>query len=97
MKQIAQSFQSIGFPILPPLNRDCDCVGNEHLAMANEEIMHIRHHSLFTPRDFDVSPYFKILKVREAEGGFNYKSIKWLPDRWNVEDELKDTLGERRR
>ena len=25
------------------------------------EIMHIRHHSLFTPRDFDVSPYFNIV------------------------------------
>jgi hypothetical protein len=26
------------------------------------EVLHIRHHSLFTPRDFDVSPYFAIIK-----------------------------------
>lgn len=38
--------------------------------------MHIRHHSLFTPRDFDVSPYFEIIKP-ELVNDFNYKNINW--------------------
>jgi hypothetical protein len=57
---IAQAFQSVGFPILPIINTemadapDCqDCM---------REIYHIRHHSLFVPRDFDVSPYFAVIK-----------------------------------
>jgi hypothetical protein len=25
---------------------------------AHEELLRIRHHSLFAPRDFDISPYF---------------------------------------
>ena len=26
------------------------------------EILHIRHHSLYAPRDFDLSPYFHVVK-----------------------------------
>lgn len=40
------------------------------------EILHIRNHSLFAPRDFDVSPYFEIVKPTIAEG-FNYKGVVW--------------------
>lgn len=71
---IAQAFQSVRYPILPVVNirnvnrADCPaCV---------EEIYRQRHHSLFTPRDFDVSPYFKVIKpIRES--GFDLKSLKW--------------------
>jgi hypothetical protein len=38
--------------------------------------MHIRHHSLYTPRDFDVSPFFDIVKPT-IETGFDYKQIEW--------------------
>ena len=41
-----------------------------------EEIYHIRHHSLFVPRDFDLSPYFSIVKPTIA-AGFNYKTLVW--------------------
>ena len=27
-----------------------------------DELLHFRHYSLFAPRDFDVSPYFEIVK-----------------------------------
>ncbi len=71
---IAQAFQSIGYPILPIIETravdlyDCDdCV---------EEIFHVRHHSLFTPRDFDVSPYFRIVKPT-IENGFDHRTIRW--------------------
>jgi hypothetical protein len=41
-----------------------------------KEILHIRHHSLYTPRDFDLSPYFQIVKPT-LEYGFDYKTVIW--------------------
>ena len=38
--------------------------------------MHIRHHSLFAPRDFDLSPYFEVIKPT-VEHGFDYKTFTW--------------------
>ncbi len=67
---IAQGFQSIRYPILPE-RLSCSLDGS-----TAHEIMHIRHHSLFAPRDFDVSPYFQIVKP-ELRDGFNYKTIDW--------------------
>lgn len=71
---IAQAFQSIRYPILPHISFrsankiDCpDCV---------EEILRIRHHSLFVPRDFDVSPYFQVIKPT-LEAGFDFKALNW--------------------
>ncbi len=71
---IAQAYQSVRYPILPTVTRrpaeaeDCnDCY---------DEILQIRHHSLFVPRDFDISPYFEIVKPTLA-GGFDYKRINW--------------------
>ena len=40
------------------------------------EISHTRHHSLLTPRDFDVSPYFEIIKPT-IERGFDYRQHDW--------------------
>jgi hypothetical protein len=41
-----------------------------------EEIYTIRHHSLFSPRDFDLSPYFAVVKPT-IERGFDYRGINW--------------------
>ena len=41
-----------------------------------KELFHIRHHSLYTPRDFDISPYFEIVKPTLAKD-FNYRNIEW--------------------
>lgn len=68
---IAQAFQSIRYPILPsivPVGRD-----GEHV---RREILHIRHYSLFAPRDFDLSPFFEIIKPTLA-GGFDYRLLNW--------------------
>jgi hypothetical protein len=62
---IARAFQSVGYPILPEITEE-----NER------EVMHIRHHSLFTPRDFDLSPYFSVVKPT-IEKRPNYKSFEW--------------------
>ncbi len=71
---IAQAFQSIRYPILPeitleklddPRCRDCYL-----------ELLHVRHHSLFAPRDFDVSPYFQVIKPTIA-AGFDFRRLSW--------------------
>jgi hypothetical protein len=36
----------------------------------------IRHSSLYCPRDFDISPYFNVVKPTIATG-FNYKALRW--------------------
>jgi hypothetical protein len=46
---------------------------------SQEEILHIRHHSLFAPRDFDVSPYFKIIKP-SIRKGFDHHDLTWAED-----------------
>jgi hypothetical protein len=71
---IAQLFQSVGYPILPRIEtRPAPRPGCEHCV---QEILHIRHHSLFAPRDFDISPYFDVVKPALA-AGFNYKGLVW--------------------
>ena len=73
---VAQAFQSIRYPILPEVTQelieDPDCEG------CVRDILHIRHHSLFTPRDFDVSPYFQIIKPT-LELGFDHGKLSWAP------------------
>lgn len=36
----------------------------------------MRHHSLFAPRDFDVSPYFQVIKPG-IESGFDHHALHW--------------------
>ncbi|HEC12947.1 MAG TPA: lipo-like protein [Acidiferrobacteraceae bacterium] len=72
---IAQAFQSIHYPILPSIEkrRPCD---QEKCRHADLEILHARHYSLFTPRDFDISPYFRTIKPT-IEDGFDYRKLEW--------------------
>jgi hypothetical protein len=65
---IAKAFESVGYPILPEVHRVDD--------QSRREILHIRHHSLYAPRDFDVSPFFAVVKPT-IETGFNYKQMSW--------------------
>ncbi|MGR3711323.1 MAG: YiiX/YebB-like N1pC/P60 family cysteine hydrolase [Alterinioella nitratireducens] len=68
---IAQAFQSITYPILP------DVVRREGISdYAEREIYHIRHHSLFAPRDFDLSPYFQIIKPTLTQE-FDFRAFPW--------------------
>jgi hypothetical protein len=68
---IAQAFESVGYPILPEVHR----VDRQ----SRREILHIRHHSLYAPRDFDVSPFFAVVKPT-IETGFDYKQMTWAKD-----------------
>ena len=58
---IAQAFEPVRYPILPKVMR----VESE---AARQEMLEIRHSSLYAPRDFDISPYFEVVKptVRKA-------------------------------
>ena len=74
---IAQAFQKVRYPILPEIRKH----PGQTLAQSSysrREILHIRHHSLFTPRDFDLSPFFQVVKPT-LEYGFDYKAIHWDP------------------
>jgi hypothetical protein len=80
---IAQAFQAVRYPILAKATQTAS-------RTARREILEIRHHSLYAPRDFDISPYFAVVKPT-IENGFDYKALHWAdlplpPD----EDELAD-------
>jgi hypothetical protein len=71
---IAQAFQSVRYPILPlVITRDR---GDPACPGCVDEILRVRHHSLFAPRDFDVSPYFDVVKPTLA-GGLDYRALRW--------------------
>lgn len=71
---IAQAFQSISYPILPFATNSAD--EPEGKLKRHETIWKRRHHTLFTPRDFDISPYFSVIKP-SVEDGFDFRDMKW--------------------
>ena len=70
---IAQAFQSVRYPILPRIERRPGASADNFTV---REILHIRHYSLFTPRDFDISPYFQVIKPM-VENGFDHRKLEW--------------------
>lgn len=70
---IAEAFETVRHPILPDVEQVKARQGSE---FARAEILHIRHHSLYAPRDFDLSPYFQIVKPQLAEG-FDPHRLVW--------------------
>ena len=83
---IAEAYEGIRYPILPEITRAPGRASARSTYM-RREILHIRHHSLYTPRDFDLSPYFQIVKPT-LEYGFDYKTVTW------AEQEKLDTIPE---
>jgi hypothetical protein len=80
---IAQSFQSVHYPILPDIEEPPLPDNNCHDCY--REILHIRHHSLFAPRDFDISPYFQIIKPT-LQKEFDPHVLTWAKDRQSPAD-----------
>lgn len=66
---IAQAFENVRYPILPKVTR-------AESQSAAEELLEIRHSSLYAPRDFDISPYFEVVKPT-VRNGFDYKAMAW--------------------
>jgi len=81
---IARAFQSIGYPILP--EKTLEVSSSKACQKCYREIRHIKHHSLFVPRDFDASPYFDIIKPTLSQGFTPYQ------DRWLRLHEPKKTM-----
>jgi permuted papain-like amidase YaeF/Yiix C92 family enzyme len=74
---IAQAFQSVRYPILPEvtLEKSDDPACND----CYHEILHVRNYRLYTPRDFDISPYFEVVKPTLLHG-FDYHRMTWAED-----------------
>lgn len=70
---IARAFEQVRYPILPRIETVTD-------EGARREILHIRHHSLYMPRDFDISPYFEVVKPT-LRHGFDYRAVVWAERR----------------
>jgi len=74
---IAQAFQSLPYPILPDVTLQKS--GDPQCKDCYREVLRIRHHSLYTPRDFDISPYFEVVKPMLAYD-FDYHRLAWADD-----------------
>jgi hypothetical protein len=81
---IAQAFDAVRYPILPKITR----AGSR---AARREILHIRDSSLYMPRDFDISPYFEVVKPTIVLG-FDYTSLHWA-DKQKPLREVADAFG----
>jgi hypothetical protein len=79
---IAQAFDAVRYPILPKITR----AGSR---AARREILHIRDSSLYMPRDFDISPYFEIVKPTIVQG-FDYTALHWA----DKQKPLQEVAGE---
>ena len=97
---IGSLFQKVRFPVLPSVDfpDGFDAAAPPargawlrrifgHEGSAYTGIFRMRHPTLLTPRDFDLSPYFEILKFNMiADGRFDYGRIRWR-------DRLEDRPG----
>ncbi len=72
---IGNAFLSIRYPIFPDIADHP--AGSKEADDASKEIQHIHHTGLFAPRDFDLSPYFQVIKP-SLEKEFDYKNLNWL-------------------
>jgi hypothetical protein len=72
----------VRYPILPRITR----AGSRQ---ARREILHIRDSSLYMPRDFDISPYFEVVKPTIVHG-FDYTALHWA----DKQKPLREVAGE---
>ena len=70
---VAQAFAAVRYPILPVISSTGAGAHDTGLA---RELWRIRHYSLYVPRDFDVSPFFEVVKPRIA-ANFDYREAPW--------------------
>ncbi len=80
---IGRAFQNVGFPILPAV----EPAANEPQGWVDwlrrrktryPALFHRQRETLITPRDFDLSPYFDVVKLNGVEvGAFDYRRIRW--------------------
>ncbi|OSM00261.1 hypothetical protein MAIT1_00739 [Magnetofaba australis IT-1] len=69
---LAEAFTSVRFPITPIIRPDAN--GKMRLFRRNERLV--------TPRDFDHSPYFEVVKYPLVEAAENYRDLPWDTEGW---------------
>jgi hypothetical protein len=88
---LAEAFGLVKFPILPvrvpPRRRGRrppvtlrlrELLLGRPTRYARSGLLLARHPTLCVPRDFDLSPYFEIIKIPEAgRAGFDYRKLRW--------------------
>ena len=74
---IAAAFASVRYPVLPDV--EIARAKGEHGAWHEREILHIRDSRLYAPRDFDVSPYFRVVKP-SLQDGFDPHKLQWAKE-----------------
>jgi hypothetical protein len=84
---IAEAFGKVRFPILPILPRRKPRTAAERFRQqilgrptrrAYSGLLRARHPTLYVPRDFDLSPYFEIVKFSPPHGAaFDYRRLRW--------------------
>ncbi len=87
---LGQLFHSVGFPVIPTVverpepSRPRTGFLERVLGHRSREytgLFQMRHPTLMTPRDFDLSPYFDIVKFNAPDGErFDYRKIHWVPE-----------------
>jgi hypothetical protein len=104
---IGQLFHGVGFPVLPhvtPLgDPDHESPPQRSRWSAwrrrfepGAALYRKRHPTHLMPRDFDLSPYFEIVKFNVIkQRGFDYERIAWAEDP-TAEDGVRELTGERR-
>jgi hypothetical protein len=91
---LGRLFHKVRFPVLPSVTfTEGDAAGVEakrrfslsffrrRRFSPRQGVFTRRHHTLLTPRDFDLSPYFDIVKFNVIEQrGFDYQQMEWADD-----------------
>jgi hypothetical protein len=91
---LGQLFHKVGFPVLPsvtfPEGAGVSGAGDRKRPWSwlvrrrrarHPGLYRRRHPTLLTPRDFDLSPYFQIVKFSLVqERKFDYSQIEWAPE-----------------
>jgi len=100
---LGQLFAKVRFPIVPPVSqRGFDAPRPSgwrvlrrlfgHESPEYTGLFRMRHPTLLTPRDFDLSPYFDIVKFNAiAEDRFDYQRIQWVDE---LGEAIEDGDGE---
>jgi len=73
---IAQAFDAVKYPILPVISRQGEASTTASDESLERELWRIRHFSLYVPRDFDISPFFEVVKPRLVRT-FDYQQAPW--------------------
>jgi len=83
---IGRAFQNVGFPILPALTPGTAPVARQRFRdrlmrrtpPPYPSVFQRQLPAIITPRDFDLSPYFEIVKMPPMEDlRFDYRRIRW--------------------